>query len=126
MANGFTKRRLLAVLVLVAASATAASGEAGGPDYWRVKGVATDDVLAVREQPSADAATVGEIPPTGHDIKNLGCQSAPTFTEWAKMSEAERQAAAQQRWCKVRYGAVEGWVNGRFLTEDASTTTGGQ
>lgn len=111
-----TAQRLALVLFLMTADA-AASAAASGPDYWMVRDVAPTDVLKVYEQPSPEAPAVGEIPPTGRDLRNLGCQNAPSFTAWAKMSELERQEAAKQRWCKVRYGAVEGWVNGRFLVE---------
>ena len=109
------------LVVLVAASVATADG---GPDYWRVKDLPAGQTLTVREQPSSEAPAVGEIPAGGRDIKNLGCQNAPSFTEWAKMSEAERQAAAQQRWCKVGFGAVEGWVNGRQLVEDSGSPAG--
>jgi hypothetical protein len=121
-----TMRRVALTLGLLVMGTGMAQAAASGPDYWAVTGVASGGTLPVYEQASAAAPGVGEIPPTGHDIKNLGCQGAPTFTEWAKMSEAERQEAAKLRWCKVRYGAIEGWVNGRFLVEDAGTTTGGK
>jgi uncharacterized protein YraI len=37
------------------------------------------------------------------------------------MSEIERERAARQRWCRIRYQGVEGWVAGWFLTEDTGT-----
>lgn len=109
---------LLAALACVVAVAGPARAEADGPDFYAVTGVAADDVLNIRAAPSTGAARLGEIPPDGHGIKNLGCRGGPGFAVWERMSEAQRRQAAQRRWCRIRYGDVEGWVAGRFLKED--------
>lgn len=92
---------------------------AGGPDYYAVAGVAAGNVLNIRAEPSANAAKVGEIPHDGRGLQNLGCTGGPTFAQWQEMSETEREQARRQRWCRIRYGGVEGWVAGWFLTEDS-------
>lgn len=114
---------LLPILVLAVALMTVearpARATADGPDHYAVTGVAAGDVLNVRAEPSADSAKIGEIPADGRGLRNLGCRGVPTFAEWEAMTPAERERAGKQRWCKVRYGAVEGWVAGRFLKEDS-------
>lgn len=108
---------LLAGLVLHAPSDALASAD--GPDYYAVTGVSADDVLNIRAEPSAKGEKLGEIPHDGRGIQNLGCKGGPTFAEWEKMSDDERQQAEKRRWCKIRYDGIEGWVAGWFLTEDS-------
>jgi hypothetical protein len=74
-------------------------------------------VLNIREAPDAGSVKIGEIPPDGDGIRNLGCQGGLSFGEWQVASEAERQAAARSRWCRINYQGIEGWVAGRFLAE---------
>ncbi|MBB6464457.1 hypothetical protein HNQ96_000304 [Aminobacter lissarensis] len=69
---------------------------APGPRSWRVVGVAADDVLNLRENPSPRGFVLDEIPFDATGLRNLGCQD-------------------DRNWCKVRYRGQEGWVNGRFL-----------
>lgn len=103
------------------AQAGFAFGEASGPDYFKVTGVASDDVLNIREKPSASADKIGEIPADGTGIRNLGCGGGLTFGEWQGATQAERAAAARKRWCRVSYRGIEGWVAGRFLAEGSPT-----
>lgn len=79
-----------------------ADGYAGGPDHRRVTGVASDDVLNMRSDPSAYNNIVGALA-NGDKVRNLGCR---------------REHGS--RWCKIRTRgdmAAEGWVNGRYLRE---------
>jgi len=108
---------LVAVSGLFFAVTTAVEAEADGPDYFRVTGVAENDVLNIRGAPEAGAAKLGEIPWNGDGIRNLGCQGGLSFAEWEAATEAERKAAAQTRWCRVSYDGVEGWAAGWFLAE---------
>ena len=110
---------LLLLAALVLGWSRDAPATADGPDYYAVTGVAADDVLNIRAKPSPKGEKVGEIPHDGRGIRNLGCQGGPTFAEWEKMSEAQRKRARRQRWCRIRYEGVEGWVAGWFLTEDS-------
>lgn len=98
----------------------AVQATADGPDYFAVTGVAAADVLNIRVEPSARSAKIGEIPHDGRGVQNLGCQGGPTFAEWQRMTPTERERAGRQRWCKIRYGSVEGWGAGRYLTEESA------
>ncbi|MGE5154561.1 MAG: SH3 domain-containing protein [Bdellovibrio bacteriovorus] len=93
--------------------------EADGPDYYAVRGVAQGDVLNIRAEPDPHARKVGEIPPHGTCIRNLGCKGGLTFEEFTVLSteEKERRARENPRWCKVEYHGVTGWVAGRYLAE---------
>ncbi len=113
---------ILAVGVMVFAPGSG-HATASGPDFFAVTGVAADDVLNIRAEPRASSARIGEIPHDGRGVQNLGCQGGPTFAEWQQMTPAERERAGRLRWCRIRYGGVEGWVAGRFLTEDSAPAT---
>jgi uncharacterized protein YraI len=99
--------------------AGALHAEADGPDYFAVRGVAQGDVLNMHAEPGAHAPKVGEIPPNGTCIRNLGCQGGLTFEEFTTLSPAEKERRAREnpRWCKVEYQGVTGWVAGRYLGE---------
>jgi hypothetical protein len=96
-----------------------AFAEADGPDFFRAEGVAADDTLNIRTAPKVNAAKVGEIPPDGTCIRNLGCQGGLSFEEFDRLSPSERQRRLKQnpRWCKVEYQGVVGWAAGRYLAE---------
>jgi hypothetical protein len=108
---------LLGCSMLITASMTFA--EADGPDYWQVAGVAKDDVLNIREQPDPDSKKVGQIPPDGTCIKNLGCVGGLTFEEFTTLSDEEKKRIEHERprWCKVEYRGTTGWVAGRYVEE---------
>ncbi len=91
--------------------------DASGPDFFRVTDVAADDVLNIRDNASASAQKVGEIPPDTDGIINLGCSGGLTFAEWEKATQAEREASIKQRWCQIDYFGTVGWVAARYLAE---------
>jgi len=95
-----------------------ASGDADGPDHYRVAGVRHTSTLNVREAPSLEAEVLGSLSPTARCLANLGCVGGPDFATWLEMSEAERESARDDRWCRVRSDGLEGWVAGRYLVED--------
>ena len=68
---------------------------------FRVKHVASDDVLNIRNAPSSEAAVVGEIPPHGRGIRMVGTCVA--------------------EWCQVRFERVSGWVNKLYLAVDTAS-----
>ncbi|MAI45199.1 MAG: SH3 domain-containing protein [Hyphomicrobiaceae bacterium TMED74] len=70
---------------------------AHGPDYYRVRNVASHDHLNVRARPSSRSVRVGAIPYNGIRIKCIG--------------------PCKGRWCKVDWSGTVGWVNMRFLGE---------
>jgi len=96
-----------------------AAGEADGPDFYAVAGVDAHDVLNVRSGPDPHAPKVGEIPPDGTCIRNLGCRGGLTFQEYTELSPAEQAKRLREspRWCRVEYQGVTGWVAGRYLAE---------
>lgn len=106
-----------------AALLTFASGHAlavaDGPDHFRVSGVQPGDVLNVRAEPDAGAAKIGEIPPDGTCLRNLGCTGGLTLHEYTTLSEDQRQQRLKEnpRWCKIEYQGTIGWVAGRYLIE---------
>ncbi|MEA3277531.1 MAG: SH3 domain-containing protein [Pseudomonadota bacterium] len=109
---------LLGAAVLTLSSGMA-SATADGPDFYQVTGVAAGDVLNIRAKPDPHAAKVGEIPPDGTCIRNLGCRGGLTFQEFTEFSPAEqaRRLKKNPRWCKVEYQGVTGWVAGRYVQE---------
>ena len=109
---------LLAGLAMGLGSGAAIAG-ADGPDFFIVRGVARNDVLNIRVEPDPRARKVGEIPPDGACIRNLGCQGGLTFQEFTELSLAERKQREREnpRWCQVEYQGITGWVAGRYLGE---------
>jgi hypothetical protein len=90
------------------------------PRFWAVTGVASGDVLHLRDVPSADSKSLMQIPANAHGLKHIGCRrNQPPMELWARMSAAQRRDALTQ-WCRVEYRGVQGWVAGRFLKRDAS------
>jgi hypothetical protein len=110
------KRILLVLLLLAPLSARA---EADGPDRWAVSGIRPDAVLNIHAAPKTKAPIIGHAPHDARGLPNLGCKGTASFSDWLKMHGAARRAAAGKRWCRIRYGGIEGWVPGKFLVEDA-------
>jgi uncharacterized protein len=110
----------LCAVVLATAIAASAKADADGPDFYRVTGVASDDVLNIRAEPKASSDKVGTIPHNAGGLKNEGCEGGLSFEQWSEASAAERDAANHRRWCRVIYEGVEGWVAGRFLEEGSA------
>jgi hypothetical protein len=106
----------VACLLLVS---TAIYAEAEGPDFFRVTQIAQGDTLIIRSAPSAKAHKLGDIPPDGSCIRNLGCQGGLSFQDFSSLSPAAQQRRLKQnpRWCKVEYRGITGWVAGVYLTE---------
>jgi uncharacterized protein len=114
------KRLLCLIAVLALWLPDMPRAEADGPDFFAVSGVASDDVLNIRSDPSAGAAKVGQIPPDANGLRNLGCEGGISFAEWEQATEEERAQATRKRWCRVEFNGVTGWVAGWFLTEGAA------
>ena len=64
-------------------------------DQRCVRGVASNDVLNIRQRPSASSAIVGYIPPNacGVEVRNRS-----------------------GNWYRIVFGGSSGWVNGRYLS----------
>ena len=95
--------------------------EADGPDFYKVRDVSFNDTLAIRAEPHTDAARLGEIPPDGNCIRNLGCQGGLTLLEFTTLTQEQqaRRLLENPRWCRVKYRRITGWVAGRYLAEDS-------
>jgi hypothetical protein len=90
------------------------------PAFWAVTGVRSDDVLHLRDVPSADSKSLAGIPFNAKGLKHLGCRrNEMPFEDWIKLSKEARKAALMQ-WCRVEYKGQQGWVAGRFLKPDES------
>ena len=97
------------------------SGNPASNSEAQVTGVASNDVLNVRDRPSSQARIVGALS-NGTTVLNLGCQ-----------------AQSQSTWCEIEMLTdmrERGWVNARYLARSspaqlpaqppsARTTTGG-
>lgn len=80
----------------------------------------SDDVrrnLALRKEPATNGQRIGEIPAGARGIEGKGCRG-PSDVAWDHLSPALRAALAKERWCRVRWQGVEGWVSARFLRPD--------
>ena len=108
----------LIFLLLMAASGFALA-EADGPDFYRVHGVAGNDVLNIRSEANPHARKVGEIPPGADCVRNLGCKGGLSMDEFKNLSKREQAAANKDhlRWCQVEYRGIRGWVAGHFFAE---------
>ena len=112
-------RFLILIFSLFMLSCTMVWAEADGPDYYRVHGVASDDVLNVHNAAGSHAGKVGEIPPNASCVINLGCKGGLTYDEFTHLSKKKQAAILKKRprWCHVRYQNIEGWVSAHFLAE---------
>ena len=108
----------LIVAGIILGTATASAEEEAA--RFLVTGVASNDVLHIRDVPSADSRSIGTIPPTAHGLPNLGClRKQPSLDDWMRMTAAQR-ADAKILWCRVEYKGTVGWVAGRFLKPDST------
>jgi uncharacterized membrane protein len=80
----------------------------GFPAFFRVQGVASDDVLNIRSEPDSGSLLLGTIPAGASPVEGIG---APTV-------------AGSARWQRVRHGGTIGWVNARFLSPDDAAGKG--
>jgi len=118
------RRSLLACAFIVAALAAGSSGtaaaQAGGPEYFRIIDLKTDDNVNVRSEPNANAKVVGRIPKSADGVKNLGCKGGLTAKQWEKANSARKKADARTGWCEVQFKDVKGWISRRLLVEGAT------
>jgi uncharacterized protein YraI len=79
-------------------------GLTGGPDFWVVRGLGSNERLGVRVEPRSGAALLATLS-NGEIVRNLGCRMT-----------------GSARWCQVRSTTgmdVTGWVSGSYLRESA-------
>jgi hypothetical protein len=106
------------LLVLATASLIISAGTAhataDGPDFFEVRGVTPNDVLFLRERPTANSPKVGQVPYNGKKLRNLGCSAV---RDGKILPDSDLNAGPF--WCRVRFGPVEGWANAKYLVEAA-------
>jgi uncharacterized protein YraI len=74
----------------------------GGPDYWAVRGLASNERLGVRLEPKSGSTVLATLK-NDEIVRNLGCR-----------------LTGSQRWCRIRSITgmdVTGWVSARYLRE---------
>lgn len=86
----------MAVIAMLAAGPAAATQEYILPTLFDVTGVAADDVLNIRETPSASAEIIGNLRPDQTRVEVLALDSSG---QWGQLNAGERT----------------GWVSMRFL-----------
>ena len=104
-------------LVLLFVFPSPALAEADGPDAWQVYGVSQGGTLHMRKGPSKMFSVVAKIPFNAQALKNLGCHPEFNASEWENLTQFEKAALKDLRWCKVRYNDQTGWVFGQYLEE---------
>ncbi len=81
-----------------------ADGNAGGPDNWRVSGVAVNDVLYVHRTASLASPRIGSLPHNARGVRSLGCQ-------WSEHDHGT--------WCEIEWQGLRGFAAQRYLQEDS-------
>lgn len=74
----------------------------GGPDYWVVHGLTSNERLGVRLEPKSGSTVLATLK-NDEIVRNLGCRMT-----------------GSQRWCRIRSITgmdVTGWVSARYLRE---------
>jgi hypothetical protein len=93
----------------------------GPPVLLAVTGVRSDDVLHLRDVPSADSKSLADIPPNARGLKKIGCMRVQlSMDRYMYMSKEERNHA-QAPWCRVEYKGLQGWVSARYVKEEGTT-----
>jgi heat shock protein HslJ len=96
----------------------AAFAHAAEPRYFSLNAEVTR-TLIMRAEPAATGRRTGDIPAGANGLENKGCRGA-SDVPWDHLSKEIRDAMARERWCRVRYQGVEGWVSARFLREGSA------
>ncbi len=111
--------RLFQIIILILIFFTLT--EAKDPDYWRVKGVAFNDVLWIHPKPTYLSKVIGKIPYNATCIKNLKCTEDISLVKYRKLSQKEKnQLKYRTKWCKVVYRGIVGWINGNYLRKNGN------
>ncbi|MBD2745828.1 SH3 domain-containing protein [Microvirga sp. BT688] len=105
-------RPLIIATLALTATTGAALATADGPDFFDVRNVRSDDVLFLRERPTANSPKVGQVPHNGKMLRNEGCSAV---RDGKILPDSDMNTGPF--WCRVRYGPVEGWANARYLAE---------
>ena len=105
-------RILVTASAVLSMTAGAALATADGPDFFDVRDVRPNDVLFLRERPTANSPKVGQVPHNGRMLRNEGCSAV---RDGRILPDSDMNTGPF--WCRVRYGPVEGWANAKYLIE---------
>jgi hypothetical protein len=105
-------RLLVSATASLIISAGTAYATADGPDIFNVRGVNPNDVLFLRERPTANSPKVGQVPYNGKKLRNEGCSAV---RDGKILPDSDLNTGPF--WCRVRFGPVEGWANARYPIE---------
>ena len=75
--------------------------------------------LILRGEPASRGKRIGELPAGARGIEGKGCRG-PSDVGWEHLSPDLRSAMSKDRWCRVRWQGVEGWVSARYLRPDGA------
>ncbi len=105
-------------ILLLSSSLIAVSTQAAEPRYFSLTPEVTR-TLILRAEPAATGRRTGDIPAGANGLENKGCRGASDIA-WDHLSKEIRDAMARERWCRVRYQGIEGWVSARFLRDGSA------
>ncbi len=89
---------------------------ADGPDFFRSKpGV---QKILVYERPDSQSKLIHTFDAPISNMQNLGCEGGPSYDEWAKLNDVEKEQAKAHIWCKISSESIIGWVQNQNLSED--------
>jgi predicted Fe-S protein YdhL (DUF1289 family) len=109
---------ILAAMLLIGVLAPIAPVAEEKVSFWAVTGVRSDDVLHLRDVPSAESRSLADIPANARGLKHLGCRrNQPALEQWMRMTQVQRQEALME-WCRVEFRGKQGWVAARYLKKD--------
>lgn len=113
--------RFTLILALLASLGQVAHATADGPDAWRVHNVASYDTLNVRVGPGTSYFVIDELPYNARGVQLEFCTPTVTQQQYYALNYGQQQQLNNYpTWCLVVWnGYQRGWVNRRFLTEDA-------
>lgn len=114
--------RFILILTLLTILGQVAHATADGPDAWRVQNVASHDHLNARVGPGTSYFVIDALPYNARQVQVVFCTPTTTREQYFALSyHQQQQLNGYATWCLVNWnGQQRGWVNRRFLTEDAN------
>jgi len=99
------RAQLISILLMaLALLAGGANAQAGPGETYAVTGVAADDVLNVRENPTVKSSIVQQLRPNETGVRRTG----------------REQRNGRTTWVELDFGGYKGWVNGKFLRKESA------
>lgn len=92
----------------------------GPPVFMAVIGVKPNDVLHLRDVPSADSKSLADIPPNARGLRKIGCMRVQLSLDRYMYMTKEERNFAQAPWCRVEYQGKQGWVAARYVREEST------